>query len=292
MGSMASRPNRLMEYLRLMRFHKPIGTLLHLWPMLWALWIAARGIPALDLLLIFFTGNFLMRSAGCVINDYADRDLDGHVARTRDRPLAAGTVTPREALILFFVLLALAASLLVFLNALTFKIACFGAVLTTIYPFMKRYTYLPQVVLAAAIALSVPMAFAATLNKLPELSFIVYLATLLSAIVHDTIYAMVDRDDDIRVGIKSTAILFGDSDRFFIGVFQLLLLITLIIMGVKAELGWVYYLGVLAAAAVAGRQQLLILDRDPEDCFRAFKLTNLQSILIFAAIVVDYRLAI
>ncbi|MBT8447437.1 MAG: UbiA family prenyltransferase, partial [Gammaproteobacteria bacterium] len=235
MGTMASRPNRWLEYLRLMRFNKPIGTLLHLWPMLWALWIAAEGVPRVDLLVIFFLGNFLMRSAGCVINDYADRDLDGHVARTRDRPLAAGTVTPREALILFFVLLALAASLLLFLNMLTFRIACAGAVLTIIYPFMKRYTYLPQVVLAAALALSVPMAFAATLDALPELAFVVYLATLLSAMVHDTIYAMVDRDDDIRIGIKSTAILFGESDRFFIGVFQVLLLITLIIMGVKAE---------------------------------------------------------
>ncbi len=279
---------RLVQYALLMRLHRPIGIFLLLWPTLWALWLAGAGQPDPKVLLVFVLGVVLMRSAGCVINDYADRGFDPHVARTRDRPLAAGRVSPREALGLFALLCLAAFGLVLLLNRLTVLLSLGGAVLATAYPFMKRYTHLPQVVLGAAFGWAVPMAFAAQTGGVPKLAWLLFVATVLWATVYDTMYGMVDRDDDLQIGVRSTAILFGESDRLILAVLQVLFLFTLVLVGQEAGLQGYYYLGVLLAAGLSLYQQYLIRRREPARCFQAFLNNNWLGAAVFAGIVLDY----
>jgi 4-hydroxybenzoate polyprenyltransferase len=279
---------RLRDYARLMRLDRPIGILLLLWPVLWALWIAGAGQPALPVLLVFVAGVALMRSAGCVINDYADRDFDPLVERTRDRPIAAGRVRPNEALVLFVVLALSAFALVLFMNRLTILLSFVGAVLAASYPFMKRWTSLPQFYLGAAFGWGVPMAFAAQTGGVPAEAWILFGATLCWAVAYDTAYAMVDRKDDIRVGVKSTAILFGRADRPMIALFHALTLMLLAWAGARAGLGPAYYTGLLLAAGLAGWQQWLIRTRTRDGCFRAFLDNNRFGAVIFAGLALDY----
>ncbi|MEO7323272.1 MAG: 4-hydroxybenzoate octaprenyltransferase [Dokdonella sp.] len=273
---------RIREYLVLMRMDRPVGALLLLWPTWWALWFAANDFPPIGPLLIFTLGVFVMRSAGCVINDYADHGwLDGNVERTRGRPMAAGRVSKKEALLLFGALLAFAFVLVLFTNALTIKLSFVGAALAAIYPFSKRVTHLAQVVLGAAFGWAIPMAFAAVTNSLPPLCWLLFLANVLFSTVYDTEYAMVDREDDIRVGAKSTAILFGDADRTIIGILMATFLFAMLLAGSRATLHWPYFIGLAAAAAQFVRQQWLIRDRSREHCFAAFRNNNLVGLAIW-----------
>lgn len=276
--------------LQLIRFDKPIGTLLLLWPTWWALWIAAGGLPALDLFIIFTLGTFLMRSAGCVINDLADRHWDGAVDRTSKRPLVTGSVTVKEARILFLALLAASFVLVLFTNTLTIKLSFAAVALASTYPFMKRYTHLPQIVLGAAFSWGIPMAFAAQSDSLPPALWLIYFGNLLWTIAYDTKYAMVDRDDDLLVGIKSAAILFGRHDRLIIGISQVAFLALMIIAGLQFGLGPIYYLGLACAAALCVYHQYLIRDRSPAACFKAFLHNNWVGAVIFAGIALDYAL--
>ena len=280
--------NRLLAYARLMRLHKPIGIYLLLWPTLWALWIAGEGRPDLMVLTVFVLGVALMRSAGCVINDYADRDFDQHVARTRDRPIVAGEVSPAEALLLFFSLSTAAFLLVLLMNSLTVWLSLAGGLLAASYPFMKRYTHFPQVYLGAAFGWAVPMAFAAQTGEVPRTAWLLFIATVLWATAYDTMYGMVDREDDRKIGVKSTAILFGDADRAIIGVIQLLALFALALTGQAAGLGAYYYFGLLLAAGLALYQQFLIRERRPEQCFKAFLNNNWFGAVVFAGIILDF----
>ncbi|HSH28795.1 MAG TPA: 4-hydroxybenzoate octaprenyltransferase [Thiohalobacter sp.] len=280
--------DRLYQYYLLARLHRPIGTLLLLWPTLWALWLAAEGLPDLGVLGVFVAGVVLMRSAGCVINDYADREFDPHVKRTRERPVASGKVSPREALALFAVLCLIAFALVLLLNPLTIKLAFVGAALAAIYPFTKRFTHLPQLVLGAAFGWGIPMAFAAQTGELPRLAWLLFLVNILWATVYDTQYAMVDRDDDLKVGVKSTAILFGEADRLIIAMLQLLVLLGLGLVGGMAQLGLYYYLGLTVAAALALYQQYLTRNRERDACFRAFLNNSWFGAAVFAGLVLDY----
>jgi 4-hydroxybenzoate polyprenyltransferase len=279
---------RLREYALLLRLHRPIGILLLLWPVLWALWIASAGRPAGHVLAVFVAGVVLMRSAGCAINDYADRDFDPHVARTRDRPLAAGRVSPREALLLFAVLALAAFALVLTLNRLTILLSFVGAALAASYPFMKRYTQLPQFHLGAAFGWGVPMAFAAQTGSVPVEAGLLFAATLCWAVAYDTAYAMVDREDDLRIGVKSTAILFGRADRGMIALFHALTLGLLAWAGARAGLGVTYYMGLAAAAGFAGWQQWLLRNRDRDGAFRAFLNNNRFGAVVFAGLALDY----
>jgi len=273
---------RVREYLVLMRLDRPVGALLLLWPTWWALWFAANDFPPPGALVIFTLGVFVMRSAGCVINDYADHGwLDAHVERTRGRPMAAGRVTKKEALLLFGGLLAFAFVLVLFTNALTIKLAFVGAALAAVYPFTKRVTHLAQVVLGAAFGWSIPMAFAAVTNSLPQLCWLLFLANVLFSVVYDTEYAMVDRDEDIRVGAKSTAILFGDADRVIIGVLMATFLLAMLLAGTRVHLHWPYFLGLAGAAGLFGWQQWLIRARARDACFAAFRNNNLVGLLVW-----------
>jgi 4-hydroxybenzoate polyprenyltransferase len=279
---------RLGAYTQLMRLDRPIGIFLLLWPTLWALWIAADGFPELRILVIFMAGVFLMRSAGCAINDYADRDIDPHVARTCNRPLAAKRIQPFEA-VLLFLSLALLAFLLVFgLNRLTQIMATGGLVLAASYPFMKRVHYLPQVHLGIAFAWAIPMAFTAVTGQLPTTSgWLLFLAAILWTTAYDTMYAMADREDDLKVGVKSTAILFGDADRLIIGILQAMVFLALIQVGIEEAFHWPYYLGLGIAAVFSLYQQFLIRQRRPEECFRAFLNNNYVGLTVFVGIAVD-----
>ena len=278
------------DYAQLMRLHRPIGIFLLLWPVLWALWIASAGQPALPVLLVFVFGVVLMRSAGCVINDYADRKLDPQVERTRDRPIAAGRVSPREALVLFTVLALSAFVLVLFMNRLTILLSFGGAALAVSYPFMKRWTHLPQFYLGAAFGWGVPMAYAAQTGDVPAAAWILFAATLCWAVAYDTVYAMIDREDDIRIGVKSTAILFGSADRAMVALFHVLTLALLVWTGTHAGLGLTYYIGLLLAAVLAGRQQWLIRKRSRDACLRAFLDNNRFGAVIFAGLALDYLL--
>jgi 4-hydroxybenzoate polyprenyltransferase len=277
------------HYLQLMRLEKPIGTYLLLWPTWWALWLAAEGVPPWHLLLVFSAGVVLMRAAGCVINDYADRHWDGAVERTQHRPLASGAVTGTEALQLFVLLLALSAGLLVFLNRQTVLLSLVAVLLAAVYPFMKRYTHLPQVVLGAAFSWGMPMAFMAIQLKLPPLVWLLYLANLLWTVAYDTYYALVDRPDDIKVGIKSTAILFGDYALPIIALLQLMTLLLLGAVGYLAQLHWVYYLSLLGAAACF-LYQYRIARASRQGCFSAFLHNHYVGMLVFAGIALSYLL--
>ncbi|WP_421190254.1 4-hydroxybenzoate octaprenyltransferase [Aeromonas enteropelogenes] len=281
---------RGLAYLQLARIDKPIGTLLLLWPTLWALWLAAGGQPNLWVLTVFVVGVFLMRSAGCVINDYADRNFDGHVKRTSGRPLPAGKVDPREALALFFVLALISFGLVLTLNSLTIAMSFVGLLLAVSYPFMKRFIPIPQLVLGMAFSWSIPMAYAAQANALPAVAWLVFIANLLWTVAYDTQYAMVDRDDDLKLGLKSSAILFGRHDKRIIGVLQLATLLILLLVGQLMALGSSYYWGLLGAAVLFVYQQRLIRERQREACFQAFLNNNYVGALVFAGLVLDYLL--
>ncbi|HEX7043557.1 MAG TPA: 4-hydroxybenzoate octaprenyltransferase [Burkholderiales bacterium] len=279
---------RLRDYASLMRIDRPIGTLLLLWPTLWALWFAAGGVPDLHILAVFVVGTFLMRSAGCVINDYADRDFDPYVARTRDRPLAARRITTREALVLFVVLSLVAFALVLTLNRLTILLAVAGAFLATSYPFLKRWTHLPQFYLGVAFGWGIPMAFAAQTNALPPLAWVVLAANICWAVAYDTAYAMTDRADDLKIGVKSTAILFGRHDRLMVGLFHAATLALLGLAGFMTERGILYYTGLAMAAALAVQQQFRIRRREPAECFRAFLENNRFGAVVFLGLALDY----
>ena len=280
----------LVNYAVLMRLNKPIGIYLLLWPTLWALMIAGEGSPDKKVLLIFIAGVVLMRSAGCVINDYFDRDFDRHVSRTSNRPLTSGRVTTLEAKLLFGALCLAALLLVLQLNRLTIMMSVVGALLAMVYPYMKRVTHLPQVVLGAAFGWAVPMAFAAQTGTVPQLAWLMFTTTVLWTTAYDTMYAMVDRQDDIALGLKSTAILFGDADRAVIGGLQLSVLACLVMIGMQAELGMYYYGGVLFAAGLAAWQQRLIRNRDRDGCFKAFLNNHWFGLVIFLGILLDYIL--
>lgn len=287
-GAKSGWQSRLGLYARLARLDRPIGNFLLLWPTLWALWIAARGVPHLHVLIVFVLGVLIMRAAGCVINDYADRDFDRHVKRTRERPLTTGAVSEREALILFAALCLTAFTLVLLMNRLTVLLSLVGVVLAATYPFMKRYTHLPQVHLGAAFGWAVPMAFAAQTAAVPAIAWWIFAATVIWATIYDTQYAMVDRDDDLKIGIRSTAILFGAYDRLIIGILQVVMTGLLVVIGWQANLGAVWYVGVLIGAALFGWQQWLIRHRERADCFRAFLNNNIYGGVIFLGLVLQF----
>ncbi|MFO1389631.1 4-hydroxybenzoate octaprenyltransferase [Cellvibrio sp.] len=278
---------RLPHFLQLMRLDKPIGILLLLWPTLWALWLAAKGVPSLKNLVIFCLGVVVMRSAGCVINDFADRKIDGKVQRTQGRPLATGAVTSREAIILFVSLCLAAFGLVLMTDWLTIKLSVGGLLLAFSYPFMKRHTHLPQVVLGAAFAWGIPMAYAAETGALDKNMWLIYLAVVLWTVVYDTFYAMVDRDDDLKIGVKSTAILFGEQDRIITGALQALVIYALVLVGKAYALGWVFYLSLVTASGLFVYQQWMIRFRERTACFKAFLNNNWVGAAIFVGIAVD-----
>jgi 4-hydroxybenzoate polyprenyltransferase len=272
------------DYLVLTRMDRPVGALLLLWACWWALWLAAGDFPPLATLAIFTVGVFVMRMAGCAINDFADRKLDPQVRRTAGRPLASGRVKPWEALVVFGVLLLVAFGLVLLTNPLTVKLSFAGAALAAFYPFTKRYTHLPQVVLGAAFGWSIPMAFAAVTNDVPPLAWLLFLGNVLWSTIYDTEYAMVDRDDDLRVGAKSTAILFGTLDRPIIGLLMATFALTMLMVGQRAHLGWPYWLALLAACGLFVWQQRAMRDRSREHCLAAFRNNNWVGLLLWAGI--------
>ena len=279
---------KLKPYFELMRLDKPVGIYLLLWPTLWALWVAAKGIPDFSVLIIFTLGVIFMRSAGCVINDYADRNVDGHVARTQARPLVTGAVTSKQALILFFSLLAASFVLVLFTNTLTIQLSFGGAVLAAIYPFMKRHTHLPQIFLGAAFSWAIPMAFAAQADELPKYIWLIYIANLSWTVAYDTMYAMVDRDDDIKIGVKSTAILFADADKVMIGILQAIAIFCLFLLGSELALNAFYYLGLTVAIGLMAYQQWLIRARDKAGCFAGFINSHWIGVAVWLGLVLAY----
>jgi 4-hydroxybenzoate polyprenyltransferase len=279
----------LEDYIRLTRLNRPIGIWLLLWPTLWAVWIAGRGKPDPRLFLIFVAGTVIMRSAGCAINDYADRSFDPHVARTRERPLAAGRITTIEALILFAVLSIAALLLAVQLNKLTLLCAVIGGFLAITYPFVKRFLHVPQLYLGLAFGAGIPMAFAAQLDHIPMVAWLFVFANVAWVTVYDTMYAMVDRDDDAKIGVKSTAILFGDSDRFLIAVWQAVTLCALYLAGRQLHMTRWYYGGLIAGAIFFLYQLWLIRNRDRDACFRAFLNNNYVGMALFVGILLHYQ---
>lgn len=282
---------KLGYYAQLIRLDRPIGIYLLLWPTLWGLWLAAEGVPDTSLLVIFVLGVVFMRSAGCAINDYADRDIDLHVERTKTRPLAAGKITAKEALWVFIALCLASFILVLQLNLNTILMSLVAVVLVATYPFMKRFHHLPQVHLGAAFAWAIPMAFVAIHNETPPLqAWLAYIATLLWTTAYDTMYAMSDREDDLKIGVKSSAILFGSADRIVVGALQLLTLVLLLGVGVIAKLGGWYFLGVLLATVLAFYQQWLISERERLRCFKAFLNNNYFGMIVFVGLALDYAL--
>ena len=281
----------LLDYARLMRLDRPIGIWLLLWPTLWALWISSRGKPSAITFIIFGAGTVLMRSAGCAINDYADRSFDPRVARTKDRPLAAGRISTLEALVLFAVLSFSALMLALQLNRSTLLLAVAGGFLAISYPFVKRFLPVPQMYLGVTFGWGIPMAFEAQLEQVPRVAWLLLLANVLWVTVYDTIYAMVDRDDDIKIGVRSTAVLFGDSDRHIIAVLQLMTLAALYLVGHMIHMGNWYLAGLGAAAAFFVYQLWLIRDRDRDACFRAFLNNNYFGMAVFVGMALEYQFA-
>jgi 4-hydroxybenzoate polyprenyltransferase len=280
---------RIEEYWELARFNRPVGTWLLLWPALWALWIAGDGQPNQKVLIVFVLGVIVMRAAGCVINDFADRNIDPHVRRTRDRPIAARRVSPVEALVLFAALLAIALYLVTFLDLLTIKLAFIGAALTVSYPFVKRVFPMPQLYLGISFGgWSVPMAFAAETGKLPRVAWVLYIAAVIWAAIYDTIYAMIDREDDLRIGVKSSAILFADMDKMLIFVMQAMMIFALVLAGQNMHFGEWYYAGLTAAGLLFLYQQWLIRDRNPAGCLRAFLNNQYVGMVVFVGILLQY----
>ena len=282
----------LLEYARLMRLDRPIGIWLLLWPTLWALWISSRGKPNPRIFIIFVAGTVLMRSAGCAINDYADRSFDPHVARTKDRPLAAGRISPLEALMLFALLSMTALMLALQLNKATLLLAVVGGFLAISYPFIKRFLPVPQMYLGLTFGWGIPMAFEAQYEQVPRVAWLLLLANVLWVTVYDTIYAMVDRDDDLKIGVRSTAILFGDSDRHIIAVLQLMTLLSLYLVGGMIHMGYWYDAGLWAGAAFFVYQLWLIRARDRESCFRAFLNNNYFGMAVFIGMALEYQFAV
>ena len=276
------------RYWRLMRMHRPIGIWLLLWPTLWAIWIASAGRPDPKVFLILVLGTIVVRAAGCVINDFVDRKIDPKVARTADRPLATGEVAPVEALILFGALMVIALGLVLGLNRLTLMFAFAGAFLTVVYPFTKRFLSTPQFVLGVAFSWGVPMAFAATAGDVPRVGWLLFLATVIWVVAYDTQYAMTDRPDDIKIGVRSTAILFGDLDRAFVAGLQALFLASLVLVGRSAAMGPWYYGGLAVASLFCLYQGYLIKERDIVQSFRAFLNNAWLGASIFAGILLDY----
>ncbi len=286
----ASAAKRINAYERLIRLDKPVGALLLLWPTLWAVWIAASGRPAIYIVLIFVIGTFLMRSAGCAMNDWADRDFDGRVARTRDRPLAAGEIAPREALILAAVLAALAFCFVLFLNEFAILLSFVALAIACAYPFAKRFVPLPQLGLSIAFSFGIPMAFAAIRGELPWECWALFAANACYAFAYDTEYAMVDRDDDLKVGIHTSAITLGRHDVAAVMASYALMLAFLAWIGIALRLGWPFLAGLAVAAAIMLYHYTLIRGRSREGCFRAFRHNNWVGFVIFAGIVFSYLL--
>jgi 4-hydroxybenzoate polyprenyltransferase len=280
--------DRLTQYTYLCRLNKPIGIYLLLWPTLWALFIAGNGRPHPLILFVFIIGTVLMRSAGCAINDFADRDIDPHVSRTRQRPVATGKVSPREAVGVFMVLALSAFGLVWLMNRLTVYLSAVGVVLAALYPFAKRYTYMPQVVLGAAFGWAVPMAFAAQTGELPLVAWLLFVATVLWTTAYDTMYAMVDREDDLKIGVKSTAILFGEADVLIVMFLQALVLISLMFTGQRLQLGPWYFGGLAVAGLFVVYQYLLIRHRDPARCFQAFLSNHYFGMAVFMGLLLHY----
>ena len=280
--------NQLRNYVQLMRLDKPIGIWLLLWPTLWALWLAGEGHPDPGVFVVFMLGVIVMRSAGCVLNDFADRNIDPYVERTRMRPIASGAVVPMEALTLFVALGLIAIGLAAMLNRPAQVLAVVGACLTIVYPFIKRFVSIPQFVLGAAFGWAVPMAFAAQTGETAQLAWLVFGAAIIWAVIYDTFYAMADRDDDLKIGVKSTAILFGDADLFVIGGLQILMLTALIFIGNMAELGFAYYASLVIAAILMGWHQWIARDRQSAACFRAFLHNHYVGMVVFIGIVLHY----
>ena len=279
---------QLRNYGKLMRIDKPVGVWLLLWPTLWALWLAGEGHPNQGLFVVFVVGVFIMRSAGCVLNDYVDRNIDPYVERTRNRPIASGAVAPTEALTLFVALGLIAIGLATMLNRTAQLLAIVAAILTLAYPFIKRFVSIPQFILGAAFGWAVPMVFAAQTGTVPQLAWVVFGAALIWAVIYDTYYAMVDREDDRKLGVKSTALLFGDADLFVLGGLQLIMLLALVFVGLRAELGFWYYLSVAIAAGLMAYHQWLARDRQPAGCFAAFLHNHFIGLVVFIGIVLHY----
>ncbi len=275
-------------YSRLMRIDKPIGALLLLWPTYWALWIAAKGFPDWHILIVFTIGVFSMRAAGCVINDFADRKIDGSVERTKNRPLPSGAVTEKESKILFIVLVLLSFALVLTLNTMTIWLSVAGLALAWFYPFVKRFSNLPQLILGMAFGWSIPMGFAAVSESLPLVCWLLFLVNIVWSVIYDTQYAMVDRNDDIKIGVKSTAILFGRYDKIIIGILQLVMLALLVGIGVLLNLKGIYYWSLLLATALFIYQQKLIAERERAPCFQAFMNNNYVGFVLFAGILFSY----
>ncbi len=276
-----------LAYVHLSRINKPIGIYLVLWPALWSLWLASEGFPEVYILTIFILGTVLMRSAGCVINDYADRDFDGQVARTKNRPLATGALTPKQALKFFTLLYLMAFVLVLFLNLFTIILSLGAVLLAALYPFMKRYTYWPQVFLGAAFAWAIPMGFAAVLNTVPWQAWLVFAVTMIWALVYDTAYALADKKEDLSAGIKSTAILFGEKVQIIIGLFQLLMLVGLIWMGILFQLGTAYYSALVVVLLLFGYNQLLLSKNNPQQAFKAFLSNHWIGLVVLIGIMLD-----
>ena len=284
----AELEQKLRLYAELIRFDKPIGVYLLLWPTLWALAIAGEGSPSIWVLLVFVVGVFLMRSAGCAINDYADRDIDRHVARTKDRPLTSGRISEKEVVLVFIVLSLLAFLLVLSLNQFTIWLSIGGLLLAASYPFMKRLHYLPQVHLGAAFGWAVPMAFAAQTESLPKQAWLLYVAALIWAVAYDTMYSMADREDDLKIGLKSTAILFGEYDRAMVGLFQVLFIVTLCLTGRDLEFSAIYFYALGLASLLLVYEQFLIVYRVPKNCLRAFLHNHWIGAIVFFGIMGHY----
>jgi len=270
------------------RMDKPIGTYLLLWPTFWALWIASDGFPSLHLLFVFSLGVFIMRSAGCVINDIADMKIDGKVERTKNRPLISGLITKKEAIDLFGVLIGIALGLVLTLSWPTVYLSIVAVVLASIYPFMKRYTQLPQIFLGAAFSWGIIMAFSEAQGEIPQVAWLLFLANLLWTVAYDTMYAMVDREDDLQIGVKSTAILFANNDKRIIGFLQLAVLAILFTVGEMLAFGWPYQLSLIIVAGLFSYQQMLIANRQRDACFKAFLHNHWVGLIVFFGIFIEY----
>ncbi len=279
---------KLPHFVSLTRINRPIGIYLLMWPMLWAFWMAAAGIPNIDTLVIFLLGTVLTRSAGCAINDYADRHIDAHVSRTANRPLATGALSAKEALVAAAALMLLAFFLVLLTNQLTIVMSFGALILASIYPFSKRFTFWPQAFLGAAFAFAVPMAFAAQTNAVPPMAWLIFFAALIWAMAYDTLYAMTDREFDIKIGVKSTAILFGRYDLLAVGILQGCMILCMGLAGYWAELGLVYYIGLLVAIVLICKQLISCQHRDPHKCYEAFLNNHWVGLAIFLGVAIDY----
>ena len=280
--------DKFKQYLLLIRLNRPIGIFLLLWPTLWGLWIASEGFPNTKILVVFLFGIFLMRSAGCILNDIIDKDFDKFVARTQNRPLASDKLSSIEAFIVAISLIFIAFLLVLTTNTLTVQLSFVAIILAGTYPFLKRHTYLPQFFLGLTFGWSIPMAFAATTNSIPKIAWLLLIANILWAVVYDTIYAMIDREDDLKIGIKSTAILFDDADIFIIGLIQSLVLIALIVIGQQASLNTIYYFSLIIGGCLFLYQLYLIRNRDPKKCMQAFLNNNWFGFVIFIGLFINY----